>query len=158
MDYHHSNQHTMQHQNYYGQSSGGLNLPDASQSSEKALMWGQTNYMSESGYSTQAPSISSIDAFLNNEQMDSTMHNMDNESSISSATGMNQIQTDWNTGPKTSPQPVAQPPQAPAPVEMPPRQQPQLQSMITTTQSPTGSTTKITVKWPSKPFLTSSNF
>ena len=46
-----------------------LNLPDASSSSEKALMWSQqAGYMCESGYATQAPSISSIDAFLNNEQ------------------------------------------------------------------------------------------
>lgn len=60
------------------------NLPDASSSSEKALMWSTTQYMSESGYSTMAPSISSIDAFLNNEQMDSTMSNMD--STISNAT------------------------------------------------------------------------
>jgi len=50
------------HNNYINQ------IPDGSASSEKALIWSNTQYMSESGYSTQAPSISSIDAFLNNEQ------------------------------------------------------------------------------------------
>lgn len=43
------------------------NLPDATQSSEKALLWSHTQYMSESGYSTQAPSISSMDSYMNTE-------------------------------------------------------------------------------------------
>lgn len=44
------------------------NLPTAS---EKMQLWSQAApYMTDSGYTTQAPSISSIDAFLNDEQMD----------------------------------------------------------------------------------------
>lgn len=49
------------------------NLPAGS--SEKMLLWAQpTQYMADSGYTTQAPSISSIDAFLNEDQMDSTLN------------------------------------------------------------------------------------
>ena len=43
------------------------NLPSSS-SNEKTLLWSQP-YI-DSGYNTSAPSISSIDAFLNEEQMD----------------------------------------------------------------------------------------
>lgn len=76
MDYHHQHNHQMHHQQQQYFSSEAP--PSAN---EKALMWSNTQYMSESGYSTQAPSISSIDAFLSNEQMDSTMHTLDNNSS-----------------------------------------------------------------------------
>jgi hypothetical protein len=56
-----------QHQQQFG------NLPAGS--SEKMLLWAQpTQYMADSGYTTQAPSISSIDAFLNEDQMDSTLN------------------------------------------------------------------------------------
>lgn len=75
MDYHTQNVHYGQQQ--MQQQQQHLNLPDASSSSEKALMWSTTQYGMESGYSTMAPSISSIDAFLNNEQMDSTMTTME---------------------------------------------------------------------------------
>jgi hypothetical protein len=99
MDYHSQNvqynqhMHSQQQQQQQGhhhhnnphQSGGGLNLPDASSSSEKALMWSTTQYGMESGYSTMAPSISSIDAFLNNEQMDSTMSTMEHQQSSSAA-------------------------------------------------------------------------
>ena len=62
----------------YNNNCNGLNLPDTS-SSEKALMWSATGHYSESGYSTQAPSISSIDAFLNNEpQQPQQQQSMDN--------------------------------------------------------------------------------
>ena len=65
MDYYHQ----QQQQHLMAPAKPDLNLPDASSSSEKALMWSQqAGYMCESGYATQAPSISSIDAFLNNEQ------------------------------------------------------------------------------------------
>jgi catenin beta 1 len=78
MDYHSQNvQYGQQQQMQQQQHQSGLNLPDASSSSEKALMWSTTQYGMESGYSTMAPSISSIDAFLNNEQMDSTMSTME---------------------------------------------------------------------------------
>jgi hypothetical protein len=83
MDYHSQNvqYNQMQHQHQ-----SGLNLPDASSSSEKALMWSTTQYGMESGYSTMAPSISSIDAFLNNEQMDSTMSTMEHQQSSAVST------------------------------------------------------------------------
>lgn len=48
------------------------NIPDASQSNEKALMWSHTQYMSESGYSTQAPSISSMDSYMDSQKTDTT--------------------------------------------------------------------------------------
>jgi hypothetical protein len=85
MDYHHHQQQQQQlhhHHHHQQQYFGASGLPDSSSSSEKALMWSNTQYMSESGYSTQAPSISSIDTFLNNEQMDSTMHNLDSATSV----------------------------------------------------------------------------
>lgn len=95
MDYHHQHHHHQHQQAYFG----GAPLPDSSSSSEKALMWSNTQYMSESGYSTQAPSISSIDAFLNNEQMDSTMHNLDSTSSVANTNNAPTIE--WN-GPATA--------------------------------------------------------
>ena len=55
-----------QHQNGSYQQSIN-NLPSSS-SNEKTLLWSQP-YI-DSGYNTSAPSISSIDAFLNEEQMD----------------------------------------------------------------------------------------
>jgi len=82
MDYHTQNVHYGQQQ--MQQQQQHLNLPDASSSSEKALMWSTTQYGMESGYSTMAPSISSIDAFLNNEQMDSTMSTMEHQASTAS--------------------------------------------------------------------------
>jgi hypothetical protein len=98
----------------------GLSLPDASSSSEKALMWGSTQYMTESGYSTQAPSISgSIDPFGNNDQLDSTMscNNMDTTASI--ATTIAPANADWNYNKMAPPQQQQQPAtayQQPAPV------------------------------------------
>ena len=72
MEYHQPSHHHYQN--------GGINLPDSCpSSSEKALMWSTTQYMSESGYNTQAPSISSIDSFLNNDQMDTTINNNNNQ-------------------------------------------------------------------------------
>jgi catenin beta 1 len=108
MDYHTQNvqygQPMQQHQQM--QSSGGLNLPDASSSSEKALMWSATQYGMESGYSTMAPSISSIDAFLNNEQMDSTISNMDHQSSAAASTSATLTSTSIPTEPpQAQPQP-----------------------------------------------------
>lgn len=52
MDYHHHQQ-----ANFYNPADN--QVPS---SNEKALMWSQTQYMTESGYSTQAPSICSIDS------------------------------------------------------------------------------------------------
>jgi catenin beta 1 len=102
---------------------GGLSLPDASSSSEKALMWGgSSQYMPESGYSTQAPSISgSIDPFSNNnDQMDSTMSvgNMD----TNTTTTTNTVQNDWNYNKNVQQQPQ---PQAPAAYQQPQQQQQQ---------------------------------
>lgn len=85
MDYHSQNVQYNQMQQHH-QHQSGLNLPDASSSSEKALMWSTTQYGMESGYSTMAPSISSIDAFLNNEQMDSTMSTMEHQQSSAVST------------------------------------------------------------------------
>jgi len=78
MDYHTQQQHHFNNNNnMHGLSLPGTDSSSIATSNEKALMWSNTQYMTESGYSTQAPSISSIDAFLNNEQMDSTINNMD---------------------------------------------------------------------------------
>ncbi|RNA01032.1 catenin beta-1 [Brachionus plicatilis] len=55
----------MEYQPSYNYQFGSL--PDATQSSEKALMWSHTQYMTESGYSTQAPSISSMDSYMNTD-------------------------------------------------------------------------------------------
>lgn len=123
MDY-----HTQQHYNpMHQQSMNSLNLPDSSASSnEKALMWSNTQYMTESGYSTQAPSISSIDAFLNNEQMDSTLNNMDATTSVAPiqppqtapTAVMPVAQPDWNQ-PKPNPPPAYQQPIQTAPPVQP---------------------------------------
>ena len=108
----------------------GLSLPDASSSSEKALMWGSTQYMTESGYSTQAPSISgSIDPFGNNDQLDSTMscNNMDTTASI--ATTIAPANADWNYNNNKMAPPQQQQPatayQQPAPVVKEQQQQQQ---------------------------------
>ena len=95
MDYY-SNSSNNHHQ--IGHINGpGLNLPDASSSSEKALGWSHSQYMTESGYSTQAPSISSIDQFINNEQMDSAMDTLSGSSYVSSAQSTTiQGATEWN--------------------------------------------------------------
>ena len=88
------------HQMAPGQSQiGGLSLPDVGTASEKAMMWGGVQqYMPESGYSTQAPSISgSIDPFSQNEMESSTTG------------GASTIQNEWNYN-KT----VQQTPQQPA--------------------------------------------
>lgn len=109
MDY-----HTQHHYNNTNNMHHGLSLPSDSSSatsSEKALMWSNTQYMTESGYSTQAPSISSIDAFLNNEQMDNTISNMDTNASVSSsvpATVMPSVPSDWHK--ETIPVQQQQPP------------------------------------------------
>ncbi len=91
MDYQQHYNH--QHQLHPGQSHIGL--PDASSSSEKAMMWGgPAQYMPESGYSTQAPSISgSIDPFGQQDQMDNTMSQcgMDTTSTVTGS-----VQNDWN--------------------------------------------------------------
>lgn len=89
MDYQQHYNAQQHNQLHPGQSQMGLSLPDATSSSEKALMWGSSNYMTESGYSTQAPSISgSIDPFGSNE-IDTTMSNMDTNTTTT-------VQNDWN--------------------------------------------------------------
>lgn len=134
MDYHTQNAHYGQHQHmhqHHQQSSSGLNLPDASSSSEKALMWSATQYGMESGYSTMAPSISSIDAFLNNEQMDSTMSTMEHSgapttasitatttSTSTSGTSSDIVVIPSVLEPQAQPTPQAQP--APPPPALPP--------------------------------------
>lgn len=103
---------------------GGLSLPDASSSSEKALMWGgSSQYMPESGYSTQAPSISgSIDPFAtNNDQLDSTMSNCGNMETNTTATGgASTVQNDWdyNKNVQQQQQPASFATQQQAPVEL----------------------------------------
>lgn len=94
---------------------GGLSLPDAGTASEKAMMWGGVQqYMPESGYSTQAPSISgSIDPFAQND-MDTN----------STAGGASTVQNDWNYNKTVQPaasfaqQQPAQQPTPPAQVEL----------------------------------------
>jgi len=97
---HYNQQH--HHQLHPGQSQIGL--PDASSSSEKALMWGgPAQYMPESGYSTQAPSISgSIDPFAQ-DQMDNTMSQcgMDTTATVTSS-------GDWNYNKTIQQQPPVQ--------------------------------------------------
>ena len=117
---------------YYNNHQMGLNLPDTTSSSEKALMWSHTNYMSESGYSTQAPSISSVDQFLSNEQID---NGMDTSSTYAASTQSQTIvpgnSSEWSYKmpngfpPQTQPPPPPQP-QAPQqqPQPQPPQQQP----------------------------------
>lgn len=107
-----------------GQSQIGLSLPDASSSSEKALMWGgSSQFMPESGYSTQAPSISgSIDPFgtNNNEAMDNMSQCGTNMETITTSTVQ---QNDWNYNkvtafaPQQPQQPQQQPPQEPEIIE-----------------------------------------
>ena len=127
----------MDYQQHYGVQQHhqmGLSLPDASSSSEKALMWGSTQYMTESGYSTQAPSISgSIDPFGNNDQLDSTMscNNMDTTASI--ATTIAPANADWNYNKMAPPQQQQQQQpatayQQPAPVVKEQQQQQQQQA------------------------------
>lgn len=129
MDYHTQHQ---QQQHHYGnpmhqQSMSGLSLPDSSSSAnEKALMWSNTQYMTESGYSTQAPSISSIDAFLNNDQMDSTINNMDTTTTAASTSSTvmpncNQP-ADWNMPKQQQNYPMQ--PMQPQPQQQPPQQPP----------------------------------
>jgi hypothetical protein len=79
------------------------NLPSSS-SNEKTLLWSQP-YI-DSGYNTSAPSISSIDAFLNEEQMDTTIQQQQ------------QQQQNWNF-PKVCPPQIEQNPQ----MLMPPNDQ-----------------------------------
>jgi len=91
-----------QHQLHPGQSQiggVGLSLPDASSSSEKALMWGgASQYMPESGYSTQAPSISgTIDPFGQQDQMDSTMSQCGNMDATGTVITNSTVQNDWNS-------------------------------------------------------------
>ena len=100
MEYHQQYNQIQPHQQMHpGQSQlPGLSLPETSSSSEKAMMWGGVSqYMPESGYSTQAPSISgSIDPFSNeNNQLDSTMSNCGNMDNNSNAT-VSTVQNDWN--------------------------------------------------------------
>lgn len=106
MEYHQHNHH-QHHAQFNHNGPHGLSLPDSStSSSEKALMWSNTQYMTESGYSTQAPSISSIDAFLNNDQMDTTINN-------------NQMETGVNLQQVQVQPPQQQQQQAPAPQQAP---------------------------------------
>lgn len=124
MDYH-TQQQQLHYNNMHQQSmnglGGGLSLPDSTSASsnEKALMWSNTQYMTESGYSTQAPSISSIDAFLNNDQMDSTINNMDTTTTAAStsSTLMPPQVAEWNQQQKYPIQQpeVIQPPKEAAP-------------------------------------------
>lgn len=53
-------------------------------------MWNSNQYMSESGYNTQAPSVCSMDAFLDNEQIDKTLNNIEANSVKSAAIEQNQ--------------------------------------------------------------------
>lgn len=133
MDYH-TQQQQLHYNNMHQQSmnglGGGLSLPDSSSASsnEKALMWSNTQYMTESGYSTQAPSISSIDAFLNNDQMDSTINNMDTTTTAAStsSTLMPPQAADWNQQQQQQQQqkyPVQQPEIIQPPKEAAPAQQ-----------------------------------
>lgn len=92
----HYNAQQPHHQMAPGQSQiGGLSLPDVGTASEKAMMWGGVQqYMPESGYSTQAPSISgSIDPFSQNEMESSTTG------------GSSTIQNEWNYNKTVQPTP-----------------------------------------------------
>jgi len=104
---HYNQQQHHHHQLHPGQSQIGL--PDASSSSEKALMWGgPAQYMPASGYSTQAPSISgSIDPFGQQDQMDNTMSQcgMDTTATVSSS---GTVQNDWNYNKSIQQQPSVQ--------------------------------------------------
>lgn len=120
MDYYNQQQQAMHHQQMPGkhqaiQQSSGLDLPDASSSSEKALMWSQQQqYMTESGYSTQAPSISSIDAFLNNEQQQQQANDQQSMRTITEVQQQQQQvppppQPEWNAQPQQQQQMQQQP-------------------------------------------------
>jgi hypothetical protein len=138
MEYHHH--HNPHHAVQFSGNSGphhhhsGLSLPDAPTSSEKALMWSNTQYMTESGYSTQAPSISSIDAFLNNDQMDTTINNNPMDTNVvhmpSNVQSQQQPNAEW-----TSLQPATQQynkqvhPQQQQFYQQPPAQQPTPQTV-----------------------------
>ena len=66
----------MQQQQQQIDSQGTLILPnDMASGNEKALMWSHAQYVPESGYSTQTPSISSTDSYLNAHEnaMDTTI-------------------------------------------------------------------------------------
>jgi hypothetical protein len=134
------------HMNHYGshfppQSS----LPDAS-GNEKTIMWSGSSYMSppESGYSTQAPSISSIDAFLNNEQTDNTsvtgMSNFNDAASTISAdasnTVVNQPPPPQQQAPLAPPTQSAQYTQLQPPQGSPPQEQQQQQQPTTELMQP----------------------
>lgn len=90
----HYNQVQPHQQMHPGQSQLPGLLPETGSASEKAMMWGGVQqYMPESGYSTQAPSVcGSIDPFSSNET--NNMNCMD--SNASTATGASTIQNDWN--------------------------------------------------------------
>lgn len=64
-------EYQQQHQQQNGTYQQSINNLPSSSSNEKTLLWSQP-YI-DSGYNTSAPSISSIDAFLNEEQMDTNL-------------------------------------------------------------------------------------
>ena len=90
--YHQIHPHQQMHP---GQSQLPGLLPDVGSASEKAMMWGGVQqYMPESGYSTQAPSIcGSIDPFANDNN-GSNMNGMDSGSTTTASAST--IQNDWN--------------------------------------------------------------
>jgi catenin beta 1 len=82
MDYHQQYQQPQPHLQQQQQQHNGLNLPtDSTTSSEKALLWSSGQYQIESGYSTQAPSISSHHTYLdnNNDMMDNNSVTMSHQ-------------------------------------------------------------------------------
>lgn len=85
----HYNQVQPHQQMHPGQSQLPGLLPEAGTASEKAMMWGGVQqYMPESGYSTQAPSVcGSIDPFSGNDNANN-MNCMESNAST--------IQNDWN--------------------------------------------------------------
>lgn len=104
---HYNAQHNHQLQ-HPGQSQIGL--PDnATSSSEKALMWGGAGqFMPESGYSTQAPSISgSCDPFGQQEQMDNTMSLGGGGNGMETTTTIQNNEWDYSKNVQYQPQPVS---------------------------------------------------
>lgn len=89
----HYNQVQPHQQMHPGQSQLPGLLPDTGSASEKAMMWGGVQqYMPESGYSTQAPSVcGSIDPFSSSET-----NNLNCMESNASTAGASTIQNDWN--------------------------------------------------------------